>query len=333
MRHLLLALIILIVKTASAQLPANSAIRNMPLYPDSIPNSRPTPNEEQTERTKEGVLITSKISRPSLTIFVPKINRHAAVIICPGGGYWVEAAELEGSEFAKRFADSGITAIILKYRIPDDKTMIDRSIGALQDAQQAVLVVRQHAQQWSIDPDHIGIMGFSAGGHLAAMEATHFERPLIPNPRHTSIRPDFLILGYPVITCIDSTMHRGSCHQLIGPKPTRQQQIAYSNELQVTPMTPPTFLVHAADDDGVPPENSILFFQALRRNHVQAELHIYEHSGHGFGMHLNGTTEDWMDRCFHWMTANAWLAVIPQPTPHVSAQKGRLRGKAASAKS
>lgn len=286
-------------------------VYTMPLYPDTIPNSKPGPDEERSEVNKDGVRIISKISRPALTVFWPPPAKRngAAVIICPGGGYWVEAVDLEGTDFARRFVAKGITAIVLKYRIPSDETMPDRSIGPLQDAQQAIKSVREHAHQWGLDPHRIGIMGFSAGGHLAAMAATQFTKSLIPDGNHTSLRPDFLILGYPVITCLDSSRHAGSCEQLIGKHPSPEQLREYSNELHVTDDTPPTFLVHAADDTGVPPENSLLFFQALLRHHVPAELHIYERSGHGFGLHLKHTPEDWLGRCINWMDANGWLGI------------------------
>jgi acetyl esterase/lipase len=285
--------------------------RSMPLYTGEIPNSRPVPDEEQSSVTPEGVRVISKITKPTLTMYAPPAGsaNGAAVIICPGGGYWVEAAGLEGSDFAARFVQSGVTAFVLKYRIPDEKTMIDRSIGALQDAQQAIRLVREQAAKWGLDPHRIGLMGFSAGGHLASTEATHFQHAYIPNPNGTSLRPDFLILGYPVITCQGPLRHSGSCEQLIGKKPTPEQVRNFSNEQQVTDATPPTFLVHASDDEGVPPQNSILFYEALLAHHVPAEMHLYEHSGHGFGLHLKDTQEDWMGRCIHWMEQNKWLPI------------------------
>jgi acetyl esterase/lipase len=301
-------LLLILIFRASAELFAQNP-RIIPLYPDSIPNSRPGPDQERSERSPDSILIISKISRPALTIFRPdpKKANGTAIVICPGGGYWVEAADLEGTDFAKRFAAEGVLGIVLKYRIPDDETMVDRSIGALQDAQQSIKVVREHAAEWGVDPGRIGIMGFSAGGHLAAMEATHFTKVLVPDAAGISVRPDFVILGYPVITCSDSSRNTGSCEQLIGKHPTAEQLREFSTELQITDATPPAFLVHASDDTGVPPENSILFYQALLRHHGPAELHLYEHSGHGFGMHLKNTAEDWLGRCFHWMQANGWM--------------------------
>lgn len=281
----------------------------MPLYPDSIPNSRPTPDREKSSTDNAGHLIISKISRPTLTLFFPPKGKSngTAVIICPGGGYWVEAAAHEGTDVAKKFTEMGVAGIVLKYRIPDDSTMVDRSIGALQDAQQAIKVVREHAAEWNIDPTRIGIMGFSAGGHLAATAGTHFTTALIPNVHHTSLRPDFLLLIYPVITCQEGVAHQGSCAQLIGKTPSQDQIDYFSNELQVTDHTPPAFLVQASDDPAVNPANSILFYEALIKHHVPAELHLYEKGGHGFGMFVKDNNELWMERCHNWLDTNGWL--------------------------
>jgi acetyl esterase/lipase len=281
----------------------------IPLYPDSIPNSRPSPDQEESEINKEGLLIISKISRPTLSLFYPPaaLANGTAVIICPGGGYWVEAAGHEGADVAKKLNEMGITAILLKYRIPSDETMVNREIGPLQDAQQAIKMAREHARAWHIDPSRIGIMGFSAGGHLAATAGTHFTKALIPNKENTSLRPDFLILAYPVISCGDAYGHKGSCEQLIGKTPSAEKIREYSNELQVTDSTAPTFLVLAGDDDGVSPLNSISFYEALLEHHVPAELHIYQNSGHGFGLHLKNSKEEWIERCRNWMQGNGWL--------------------------
>jgi acetyl esterase/lipase len=280
----------------------------LPLYNDSIPNSRPAPDEEKSEM-QNGILIISKISRPTITLFLsPKEKANGtAVIICPGGGYWVEAAGHEGADVAKKFNEMGVTAILLKYRIPDEHTMVNREIGPLQDAQQAIKTVREHAQEWHINPSRIGIMGFSAGGHLASTAGTHFNKAVIPNPNHTSLRPDFMLLIYPVISFQDSIGHTGSRDQILGKDPSQEKKDYYSNELQVTDQTPPTFLVHASDDTGVNPDNSILFYQALVRHKVPAELHLYQNSGHGFGMNLHNTKEQWMERCENWLGSNGWL--------------------------
>lgn len=288
----------------------------MPLYPDSIPNSKPGPDKEHSEINSDGVLIISKISRPTLTVFLPAREKAngTAVIICPGGGYWVEAAGHEGADVAKKFTEMGVTAFMLKYRIPDDSTMVDRSIGALQDAQQAIKTVRGHAAEWHLDPSRIGIMGFSAGGHLASTAGTHFKRAVIPNANHSSLRPDFMLLIYPVISCQDNVSHKGSCEQILGKHPTQDQIDYFSNELQVTDETPPTFMVQSSDDPAVNPDNSILFYQALLKHHVPAELHLYEKGGHGYGMFVKDNNELWMERCRNWLDTNGWLSSAAPPS-------------------
>lgn len=278
------------------------------LYPNAIPNSIPGPNKEQAVVTN-GVLRYSRISNPTYTFFQPAnpSPQKAAVIIFPGGGYSITASGHEGVDIAKAFNEMGIAAILIKYRIPNDTTMVDKSIGPLQDAQQSMITVRENAGKWGIDPNKIGIIGFSAGGHLASTLGTHFMASLVPNPNQISLRPDFMILGYPVISFQDSICHKGSRTNLLGKNPSQAQIDFYSNELQVTAQTPPSFLVHAADDSGVKPENSIRFYQALLANKVKAELHIYQAGGHGFGLNNKTTKDQWMERVKNWMTANKWL--------------------------
>lgn len=295
--------------TLCAIMENNMAQTVMPLYPGSIPNSKPSPDQEKVEYG-DGIERISKISRPTLTAFLPPKDKAtgAAVVICPGGGYSIVAAGHEGSDVAKVFNSMGVAAFVLKYRIPDDSTMEDRSIGPLQDAQQAIKTVRDHAAKWNLDPHRIGIMGFSAGGHLAATAGTHYGHALIPNESGTSLRPDFLMLIYPVISLVEGVGHSGSREQLLGRSPSPDQVNSYSNELQVTDSTPPAFLVHASDDPGVNPKNSLLFYEALLAHHVPAEMHLYQNGGHGFGMHIKNSKDLWMERCRNWMEANGWLA-------------------------
>lgn len=283
--------------------------RIMPLYPEgAIPNSKPSKDVEKTSMNGD-MKIVDHISIPTLTVYLPddRIATGTAVIIFPGGGYWVNAIAHEGTEVARKFTDFGVAAMVVKYRIPSDETMLTREIGPLQDAQQAMIVVRQHAAEWKIDSNHIGIMGFSAGGHLASTAGTHFDNAVVDNPSKVNLRPDFMILGYPVISFQDSICHRGSREQLIGKTPSKEKIDFYSNELQVTANTPPTFLVHASDDQVVVPQNSIVFYQHLIRHKVPAELHIYEKGGHGFGLNNKTTVDLWFDRCKAWMSSNGWL--------------------------
>jgi acetyl esterase/lipase len=284
----------------------SNAQNSIPLYEKDIPNSKPGNDEEKSETTG-GITRVSKISRPTLTIFLPAADKAngTAVVICPGGGYRINAIDHEGFEVAKKFTEMGVAAFVLKYRIPDDATMINKEIGPLQDAQQAIHFVRTNASKWNINPVRIGVMGFSAGGHLASTAGTHFETPVIQSAGN--VRPDFMILIYPVISFFDSIAHIGSRDRLIGTNPPQEKVTFFSNEMQVKPNTPSTFLVHASDDSTVKAENSIRFYQALLKNKVSAELHIYQRGGHGFGMFNKTTDELWMDRCRSWLGANGWL--------------------------
>ena len=304
MRHsFFLATVLMTSITLSAQ-------KVIPLYEGEIPNSRPAPDEEKFET--DGMVRISKISKPTLTIYLPSEGKSTgtAVIICPGGGYWINAISHEGTDVAKKFNEMGIAAFVLKYRIPNDATMINREIGPLQDAQQAIKMVRLRAEEWKVNPNRIGIMGFSAGGHLASTAGTHFNNAVIENPTNISLRPDFMILIYPVISFQDSIGHLGSRDQLIGKNPSVEKINFYSNELQVTKNTPPTFLVHASDDNGVKSENSIVFYQQMIRNHVPAEMHIYQGGGHGFGLNNKTTKDNWIDRCVAWLSMNGWLSQV-----------------------
>ncbi|MDP4248636.1 MAG: alpha/beta hydrolase [Bacteroidota bacterium] len=275
----------------------------LPLYPGKIPNSKPAPDEETSEYDADGLLIISKISRPTLTVCLPPKEKATgvAVIICPGGGYWVVAAGHEGADVAKSFNDAGIAAFVLKYRIPNDHTMVNKEIGPLQDAQRALQIVRSRAAEWGIDPHHVGIMGFSAGGHLASTAGTHFKKSYIDNPRKINLRPDFMLLIYPVISFTDAIGHIGSRDQLLGKNPSQEKIKYYSNELQVTDQTPPAFLVHAKDDPAVPYANSEAFASALKKHHIPVKVFLYEKGGHGFGL-INKTSDiRWMDICLEWL--------------------------------
>lgn len=279
-----------------------------PLYPGGIPNSKSSENLEK-QAFYDGILIISDISIPTYTLYQPKNKnaKRAAVIVIPGGSYAITASSHEGSDIAKSFNEVGVTAIVIKYRIPSDRTMPNREIGPLQDAQQAILTVRENAEKWNIDPNKIGIIGFSAGGHLASTLGTHYAESLIPNPSKTSLRPDFMILGYPVISFQDSLTHMGSRDNLIGKNPSKAKKDFYSNELQVTKNTPPSFLFHASDDNTVNVMNSVLFYESCIEKGVKAELHIYQNGGHGFGLKSPITKDYWMVSCKDWLRNNNLL--------------------------
>ena len=275
----------------------------LPLYPDNkIPNEIAGPNEEKSE-TNDGILIISKVRKPTITIFLPEKSKATgtAVVICPGGGYSIVAAGHEGYDVAKRFNQMGVAAIVLKYRLPDSATSTNPTIVPLQDVQQTFITVRKNAAMWNINPAKIGLMGFSAGGHLASTGGTHFETAVVANPDKVNLRPDFLILIYPVISSDPKISHAGSFEKLLGKNADPDQLKKYSNELQVTSSTPPAFLVHATDDDVVNVMNSIVFYEALIKNKVPAEIHVYEKGGHGFGLKNNTTKDDWFERCKNWM--------------------------------
>jgi acetyl esterase/lipase len=281
----------------------------IPLY-NEVPNSKPALNyKEKADTMQDGVIIISKVSIPDITIFKPghPDKNKPAVVICPGGGYAVLAYNLEGTEVAKIMNTWGVTAVVLKYRLPSDEIMKDKSIGPLQDAQRALQYVRENAAELNVNPNMIGIMGFSAGGHLASTASTHFDKAYISNPLNTSLRPDFSILGYPVISFTDSLTHMGSRDNLVGKNPSQEMIQNFSNELQVTEKTPPTFLVLASDDNTVNPENSINYYEALLRNKVPVEMHIFQNGGHGFGTHLLAKN-NWMENLKHWMEHNGYLS-------------------------
>lgn len=277
------------------------SVTEMPLYPGTVPGSKQSSIKEQIIFVNGGVRISSVIV-PTLIQFTPAKPTGMSVIICPGGGYARLAIDHEGVEVAKAFNQQGITAFVLKYRLPNDTIMIDKTIGPLQDAQQAIRFVRKQAIAWGLNPNKIGIMGFSAGGHLASTAATHFNFSADASIKDTiSVRPDFAILLYPVISFDDSIAHKGSKAKLVGMNPSPEMTKLYSNELQVTKNTPPSFLVHAGDDGTVPVENSIRYYQACIKNKVPVEMHLYPKGGHGFGMNNKTTSEKWFDNLLSWL--------------------------------
>jgi acetyl esterase/lipase len=298
----LLSLVLSMTAMAQAQ-------QSIPLYGNIIPNSKPVSDGERSE-TGPGSISVFLVSRPTLTIFLPAKEKAtgAAVVICPGGGYSHLAMGHEGFDVAKKLNEFGVAAFVLKYRLPSDSTMVNKEIGPLQDAQRAIQLVRQNALPWGIDTGRVGIMGFSAGGHLASTAGTHFATARIDNHSNTSLRPDFMILIYPVISFTDSLAHGGSRDNLLGRNPSEEKKKEYSGELRVTGQTPPAFLVHAGNDNTVKVQNSLYFYNALQRNGIPSELHIYPKGGHGFGMHNPTTKDQWMERLHNWMESNGWLS-------------------------
>jgi acetyl esterase/lipase len=273
MRKLLLTLFFFIAAGAQAQTTV------IPLWPEGVPDAKPNPVPERIEND-----MISHVSEPTLTYYPAASDRpaHTAVIICPGGGYQFLAFAHEGRRYAEWLSSLGIAAFVLKYRMADAGHP-----APLRDVLRAIRTVRAHASDYGVAPDRVGVMGSSAGGHLAASAATMYDDPAgrTGAPLDTvSARPDFLLLMYPVITLMPPYAHEGSRYALLGAHPAPELVKQMSVETRVTARTPPTFLVHSEDDNVVPVDNSIMFFQALARAHVPAEMHIYERGGHGMGM-------------------------------------------------
>jgi acetyl esterase/lipase len=280
----------------------------IPLW-DKIPGEIKASDYKEKEQISDGkVQSTSLVTIPTLSVFLPKEIKpnQTAVIILPGGGYQHLAIDKEGTKVAEWFNSLGITAFVLKYRLPSDLIMKNKNIGPLQDAQEAVRYVRENAEKWNIDPKKIGVLGFSAGGHLASTIATHYDDKVYESKFKVSARPDFSLLIYPVISMQNDITHKGSQVSLLGENASKELIDSFSNEMKVTPQTPPTFLIHATDDTIVLPENSINYYLALKKNGVSAELHIYEKGGHGFGLGIQDTSKLWTRDCEEWLKSNGY---------------------------
>lgn len=280
------------------------------LWPDGIPGVKKNPGyQEVTEMNERNRPRVSKVTDPELLVYLaPKAYATgAAVVICPGGGYGVLAIDHEGYDIAKWLNGMGITGIILKYRLPSDEIMKDKSIGPLQDVQEAIRTTRRNAAAWNLNPGRIGVMGFSAGGHLAGTASTLYGEPVYEPRDNTSARPDFSILIYGVLSMENGVTHEGSQRNLLGERPSKEMRDKFSNELRVDGSTPPAFLVHSADDDAVPVANSLLYYQALTRAGVAGELHVYESGGHGYGLAPDGSSESlWPQSCQAWLAKRGW---------------------------
>jgi acetyl esterase/lipase len=278
----------------------------IPLYEGNIPNSIKTQDKEH----ENNLHFITNISQPAVTVYTPPTGKSngTAVIICPGGGYMILNAKLEGSDVAQQLTSLGITAFVLKYRLPSDSIMPDKSIGPLQDAQRAIMLIITRAKEWNIDTAKIGIMGFSAGGHLASSVGTHFNHSYINNSSNINLRPAFMILIYPVISFADSLAEKNSRTALIGKNADVEQTNLFSSELQVTTETPPAFIMHAGDDRLVSVKNSIAFYLALQKNNVPVGIHIFPKGQHGFL--LEPAHSNWFDYCTKWLQENGWAKPI-----------------------
>jgi len=295
-------LLVILAHNASSQ----TTIINV--WPDGIPGSlRSETYFEESTVTGDIVSLYEKVTDPTLTVFLPPAEKATgtAVLICPGGGYGVLAFDHEGFAIARWLNSNGIAGIILKYRLPSDMIMKDKSVGPLQDAQEAMRIIRRNASQWKINSHRIGVIGFSAGGHLASTLSTHFAEKVYEVKDTTSARPDFSLLIYPVVTFDSTFTHAGTRQNLVGDKPSEYTIRYFSNEYRITRNTPPAFLVHSADDKVVPVKNSIVYFEGLVRNNIQAEMHIFQKGGHGYGLAINrGTESAWPELCLSWLKEN-----------------------------
>lgn len=236
-----------------------------------------------------------KVVEPTMTIYLPKNKKNVpAIVICPGGGYVHQAINEEGHHVAKELASQGVAAFVLKYRLPSDRVMSKRSYVPMADAHEALKHVRNHASEYGVDKARVGIMGFSAGGHLAASASVNYETK--------DERPDFSVLMYPVITMDSTFTHLGSRKALIGGVRDEAYLAEYfSCEKRVTKDTPPAFMIHAANDRAVPFANSLRYAEALQREGVEVELHVYPSGGHGFGLAKGQHQGQWMAQLIKWI--------------------------------
>jgi len=300
-----------------ASAPATPASSAAPVSASAAPAARPLVARAQPAiplwaNGAPGALGATPADTPIMTPYLPPAGRATgtAIVIFPGGGYQHLSMEKEGSDVANWLAGAGVTTFVVRYRLGPSyhhPTMLG-------DAQRAIRTVRARAAEWNVDPRRLGVIGFSAGGHLASTAGTHFDTANTSSAdaiERVSSRPDFLLLIYPVITMRDSVTHGGSRLNLLGREPAPELVRLLSNETQVTRETPPTFLVHSTDDRTVPVQNSLLFYDALKRNGVQAEMHVFEYGGHGFGLApKDPVLSAWTTICESWMRRHGWLTPI-----------------------
>ena len=280
MKKILLLSFLFAATMLSAQKPVE-----LPLWPNGAPNHNDLTNSGQNHNNEW----VSDVTTPTLTVYPASHPNGMAIIMCPGGGYGGLAMKHEGHDMAPWFNTQGITYAVLKYRMPNGHHEVP-----LSDAEQAIRMVREHAAEWGVNPQRVGIMGASAGGHLAASLATLYSSD--------KTRPDFQILFYPVISMQKGVTHGGSRKNLIGENPSQELEQKYSLERQVSPRTPQAFIMLSSDDDAVPPINGIGYFLALRDHKVPASLHAYPTGGHGWGFRDNFTYKrQWTEELEKWL--------------------------------
>jgi acetyl esterase/lipase len=306
LKQTMLAFLCLIATTGN--LSGQSMIIN--LWNGKIPGAIRNDNFKQSVDSADNWIKMRFVTDPFVDMYPAPAEKATgtAVIICPGGAYWGIAIEHEGAQVAKWLNSLGITAFVLKYRLPDNTIMVNKSIGPMQDGQRAISLVRQRAKEWGIDPHKIGIMGFSAGGHLASTLSTHFNEQVYQPEDSTSARPDFSLLIYPVISMDSTITNWGSPVNLLGSTPSPELVKHFSNELQVNSKTPPAFMVHSLDDEAVPVQNSINYALAMHKFNIPCELHLYQTGGHGYGLGKSANTEStWPEACRKWLEVTGFL--------------------------
>lgn len=253
---------------------------------------------------KEGVDLSNNV--PELFLYRPEQqNNDKVFLIIPGGGYGRVAMGHEGHDVARRLQDLGYASYVLRYRLPVDSQMLDKRIGPIQDAQSALTYIRENGADDGVNVSWVGVLGFSAGGHLASTLSTHFTTSYIGKAVKGSLRPDFSVLVYPVITMTEGITHEGSKKNLIGPIVTEDDVVRFSNELQVSAETPVTYLMHAADDKVVPIENSLIYQKALNRFGISNAMFRYEKGGHGFGLINKKESGDWFSHMLIWLESQS----------------------------
>ncbi len=286
----------------------------VPLWPGPPPGApSPPPREAIVDRVKTSGFqdrYVTGVGQPVMTVFRPKSPTGAAALVVPGGGYIRVVIDKEGFEIARRLNAAGVTAFVLRYRLPPEG-WANRAAVPLQDGQRAMRLIRSRARGYGVDPQRVAVLGCSAGGHLAATLATDHALkayPTVDSADRHSARPDLAALLYPVIDMAAPLAHAGSRVALLGDSPSPAEEAAHSPQRRVTPETPPTFIVHAADDPSVPVENSLQFLAALRAAKVAAEAHIFEEGGHGFGIRLaqGKPAQAWPDLFLAWAARRGW---------------------------
>ncbi|MFR9529036.1 MAG: alpha/beta hydrolase [Rikenellaceae bacterium] len=298
--------ILSLIVFAALALVANAQRFTMPLWGDDMPNYWPSDQEEIVDDSQDIIKIR-QVNHPTIEVFLPseRMRTGQAVVICPGGGYAMIAYDFEGTDVAKWFNSKGVVAVVLKYRLPQAASNVVSYKSPLLDAQRALRLVRSSAQEWGVDAARVGVMGFSAGGHLAATASTHYATKFaepVDDVDLLSARPDFSILVYPVVTFRDDYTDNGTRTRLCNSQVTSELIDEFSNELHVDSLTPPTFLMHSSNDNIVPVQNSLQYYQRLVESGVEAEMHIYPIGGHGYSLaYSDPYLTTWTERLEAWL--------------------------------